>query len=100
MFVNILKAVRSGPFERFMDPYKTKLTSGDGTRSIAAGMWILVGMIIAYFVAIALDIALVAIIGNILWEHAVVPLIKIATPCDSPWPLVGLYIFLHLLRTF
>ena len=54
--------------------------------------------LIAVIIAFVLTLVILAFIGQLLWNNVVVDLISIAKPAKSIWQVLGLFIFLSLVR--
>jgi hypothetical protein len=52
----------------------------------------------ASILALILSIAIVALVGKWLWNNIVIDLFTIAKPARSVWQIIGLMIFLGLIR--
>lgn len=52
----------------------------------------------ASVLALILSIAIVALIGKWLWNNIVIDLFSFAKPARSVWQIIGLMIFLGLIR--
>lgn len=54
--------------------------------------------LIAILVAFVLTLVILAFIGQLLWNNVVVDLFTFAKPARSVWQILGLFIFLSLVR--
>ena len=54
--------------------------------------------LIAVLIAFVLTIVILAVIGQPLWNNVVVDLISVAKPAKSVWQILGLFIFVSLVR--
>jgi hypothetical protein len=54
--------------------------------------------LIAVLIAFVLTLVILAFIGQLLWNNVVVDLISVAKPARSIWQVLGLFIFLSLVR--
>jgi hypothetical protein len=52
----------------------------------------------ASILALILSVAIVALIGKWLWNNIIIDLFSIAKPARSVWQIIGLMIFLGLIR--
>ena len=53
-----------------------------------------IAAVLSFFIALAI----VAFVGKLLWNNVVVELFSIARPAKSIWSIVGLMIFINLIR--
>lgn len=54
--------------------------------------------LIAVLIAFVITLVILAFIGQLLWNNVVVDLISVAKPAKSVWQVLGLFIFVSLLR--
>lgn len=54
--------------------------------------------LIAVLIAFVLTLIILAFIGQLLWNNVVVDLISVAKPAKSVWQVLGLFIFMSLIR--
>ena len=54
--------------------------------------------LIAVLVAFILTLIILAFIGQLLWNNVVVDLFTFAKPARSVWQILGLFVFLSLVR--
>jgi hypothetical protein len=54
--------------------------------------------LIAVLIAFVITLVILAFIGQLLWNNVVVDLISVAKPAKSVWQVLGLFIFLSLIR--
>lgn len=54
--------------------------------------------LIAVLIAFILTLVILAFIGQLLWNNVVVDLISVAKPAKSVWQILGLFIFMSLIR--
>jgi len=54
----------------------------------------LVSSILAYIIAVAL----ISLVGKWLWNNVIIELFSVAKPAKSIWQILGLMIFLSLIR--
>ena len=54
--------------------------------------------LIAVLVAFVLTLIILAFIGQLLWNNVVVDLFTFVKPARSVWQILGLFVFLSLLR--
>lgn len=54
--------------------------------------------LIAVLIAFVITLVILAFIGQLLWNNVVVDLISVAKPSKSVWQILGLFIFLSLIR--
>ncbi len=52
----------------------------------------------AILIAFVLTLVILAFVGQLLWNNVVVDLFSIARPAKSVWQILGLYIFVALIR--
>jgi len=53
---------------------------------------------VASVLAFIVSLVILAFVGQYLWNHAVVDIISFAKPARSIWQILGLMIFIALLR--
>lgn len=54
--------------------------------------------LISVLIAFVLTLVILAFIGQLLWNNVVVDLFTFAKPARSVWQILGLFIFLSLVR--
>ena len=54
--------------------------------------------LIAVLIAFVITLVILAFIGQLLWNNVVVDLISVAKPAKSVWQVLGLFIFVSLIR--
>jgi len=54
--------------------------------------------LIAVLIAFVVTLVILAFVGQLLWNNVVVDLFSFAKPARSVWQILGLYIFLSLVR--
>ena len=54
--------------------------------------------LVASILSIFLSILVIAFVGKWLWNNSVVELIAVARPVHSVWQIIGLMIFISLIR--
>jgi hypothetical protein len=54
--------------------------------------------LIAVLMAFVITLVILAFIGQLLWNNVVVDLISVAKPAKSVWQILGLFIFVSLVR--
>ena len=54
--------------------------------------------LIAVLIAFVITLVILAFIGQLLWNNVVVDLISVAKPAKSVWQILGLFIFISLVR--
>jgi len=54
--------------------------------------------LIAVLIAFVITLVILAFIGQLLWNNVVVDLISVAKPAKSVWQILGLFIFVSLVR--
>ena len=54
--------------------------------------------VIASILALVISIAIIAFVGKFLWNTTVAELFTFARPVQSPWQIIGLMVFLSLIR--
>ena len=54
--------------------------------------------LIAVLIAFVLTLVILAFIGQLLWNNVIVDLFTIAKPARSVWQILGLFVFLSLVR--
>lgn len=54
--------------------------------------------LISILIAFVLTLVILAFIGQLLWNNVVVDLFTFAKPARSVWQILGLFIFLSLVR--
>jgi len=54
--------------------------------------------LIAVLIAFVITLVILAFIGQLLWNNVVVDLISVAKPARSVWQILGLFIFVSLVR--
>lgn len=54
--------------------------------------------LIAVLIAFFITLVILAFIGQLLWNNVVVDLISVAKPAKSVWQILGLFIFVSLVR--
>jgi len=54
--------------------------------------------LIAVLIAFVITLVILAFIGQLLWNNVIVDLLSIAKPAKSVWQILGLFIFVSLVR--
>lgn len=54
--------------------------------------------LVAILIAFLLTLIILSFVGQLLWNNVVVDLFSIARPAKSVWQILGLYLFVALIR--
>jgi len=54
---------------------------------------------VAALLAFTVSLIIIAFVGKLLWNNIVVELISVAKPAKSFWQIIGLVLFLSLIKT-
>jgi hypothetical protein len=84
--MGLLQTASNAVVQGFTNPQDTKQTKD--------GLTDLVVVLLAFFLALVL----LSLVGKLLWNNIVVDLVSIARPARSVWQILGLFIFVALIR--
>lgn len=84
--MGLLQIASNAVVQGFTNPQDAKQTKD--------GLTDLVVVLLAFFLALVL----LSLVGKLLWNNIVVDLVSIARPARSVWQILGLFVFVALIR--